>query len=64
MLSQLLVHNNEPTNEEILKTNIDKGGKIPIHIALWINYTIYDPQRCPDSRGVQMSSTFTHNLIS
>ena len=48
ILSQLLVHNNEPTNEDILETDIDKGGKISIHKTLWINYTTYDLQRRSD----------------
>jgi len=47
-LSQLLVDNNEPTREDILATDIDKGGKISTHKTLRINYTTYDLQRRSD----------------
>jgi hypothetical protein len=47
-LSQLLVQDDEPTRDDILETDIDKGGKISIHKTLRINYTTYDLQRRSD----------------
>ncbi|KAF9642726.1 hypothetical protein BDM02DRAFT_3105304, partial [Thelephora ganbajun] len=47
-LSRLLVQDDEPTREDILNTDIDKGGKISIHKTIRINYTTYDLQRRSD----------------
>ena len=48
MLSQLLVDKDEPTQGDILETDITKSGRISIHKTLRINYTTYDLQRRSD----------------
>ncbi|KAF9783930.1 hypothetical protein BJ322DRAFT_1109780 [Thelephora terrestris] len=52
-LSRLLVQEDVPSSEDILDTDIDKGGKISIHKTLRINYTAYDLQRHSDTINVR-----------
>jgi len=47
-LSQLLADNNELADDDVLRTDIEKNGKISIHKTLRINYTTYDLQRRSD----------------
>lgn len=47
-MSRLLVQDEKPTREDVLNTDIDKGGKISIHKTLRINYRAYDLQRHSD----------------
>ena len=53
-MSQLLAQDDELTREDILNTDIDKGGKISIHKTLRINYTAYDLQRHSDVINLRM----------
>ena len=48
-MSRLLAQDDDPTSEDILETDIDRGGKISIHKTLRINYTTYDLQRRSDT---------------
>lgn len=52
----MLVQDDEPNREDILNTDIDKGGKISIHKTLRINYTTYDLQRRSDVINIRTRS--------